>query len=95
MTTAGGILVLLVSGLSGEPRFASAFHEAGAVVYDAARTTWGVADSGLMYLAEDPAADVARITGRATRVGIAAAFATLARRSGPGDVVLGPRTAQA
>ena len=88
MNTAGGILVLLITGLSGEPRFATAFHAAAASVYDAARTKWGVADSGLTYLAEDPALDVARITGRGTRDGVAAAFATLARRSEAGDVIL-------
>jgi hypothetical protein len=88
MNAAGGILVLLISGLSGEPRFATAFHEAATAVHDAARTKWGVADSGLGYLAEDPARDPGRITGRATREGIAAAFATLARRSEPGDVIL-------
>jgi hypothetical protein len=88
MNSAGGILVLLVTGLSGEPRFASAFHAAAVSVYEAARTKWGVADSAMMYLAEDPAQDAARITGRATRDGIAAAFAALARRSAAGDVVL-------
>lgn len=88
MNAAGGILVLLVTGLSGEPRFATAFHGAAASVYDAARTKWGVPDSSLMYLAEDPAQDAGRITGKATREGIAAAFATLARRSELGDVVL-------
>ncbi len=60
MNTAGGILVLLVTGLSGEPRFATSFHTAAAAVFDAARTKWGVSDSGVIYLAEDPAQDAAR-----------------------------------
>lgn len=88
MNSAGGILVLLISGLSGEPRFATAFHDAAAAVYDAARAQWGVADSSLTYLAEDPVHDAARITGRSTREGIAAAFAELARRSETGDVIV-------
>ena len=88
MNSGGGILVLLVTGLSGEPRFATAFHSTAAVMYDAARTTWGVADSGLAYLAEDPAQDTARITGRSTREGIAGAFAQLVRRSEAGDVIV-------
>lgn len=88
MSVAGGVLVLLVTGLSGEARFATAFHSAASLVHDAARSRWGVADSSLLYLAEDPAQDSARITGRATREGLAAAFATLARRSSAGDVVL-------
>lgn len=88
MNAAGAILVLLVTGLSGEPRFVTAFHSTAAVMYDAARTMWGVADSSVTYLAEDPAHDAARITGRSTREGIAAAFAELARRSETGDVIV-------
>jgi hypothetical protein len=84
----GATHVLLVTGLSGEPRFATAFHEAAASIFDAARSRWGVADSSLIYLAEDPALDPTRIRGKATRENFAAAFGTLARRSAPGDVVL-------
>ena len=80
--------VLLVTGLSGEPRFATAFHAAASSIFDAAKSRWGVADSSLIYLAEDPAGDPGRIRGRATRENVAAAFAALARRSAPGDVVL-------
>ena len=79
--------VLLVTGLSGEPRFATGFHDAAAAIFDAARSRWGVADSSLVYLAEDPAQDPARIRGRATRESVAAAFAALARRTAPGDLV--------
>jgi hypothetical protein len=79
--------VLIVTGLTGEPRFAPAFDSAAALVFDAARSRWGVADSSLLYLGENPARDAGRIRGRATREGVAAAFGTLARRSGAGDVV--------
>jgi uncharacterized caspase-like protein len=88
MSAAGGILVLLVSGLSGEPRFATAFHAAASAVHDAAAARWSVPDSNLVYLAEDPTMDPGRIDGRATREGIGAAFAALTRRSQAGDVVL-------
>ena len=84
----GATRVLLVSGLSGEPRFATSFHAAASALYDAAKARWGVADSNLVYLAEDPALDPRRIRRRATRDNIAAAFGELARRSAPGDVVL-------
>jgi hypothetical protein len=80
--------VLLVTGLSGEPRFAAAFHAAAASIYDAARTRWVSSDSSLVYLAEDPALDPARIKGRATREAIAAALVSLGARSAPGDVLL-------
>jgi len=84
----GTIHVLLVTGLSGEPRFAEAFRTAAALVYDAAKSRWGVADSNLVYLAEDAARDPARISGKATRERIGAGFQALTRRSVPGDVVL-------
>jgi hypothetical protein len=83
----GATHVLIVTGLSGEPRFATAFHAAASTLYDAAKARWGVADSSLVYLAEDPAQDT-RIRGRATRENIAAALTSLAQRSAPGDVVL-------
>jgi hypothetical protein len=80
--------VLLVTGLSGEPKFATSFHAAASALYDAAKARWRVADSSLVYLAENPASDPVRIRGRATRDNLAAAFAELARRSAAGDVVL-------
>ncbi len=80
--------VLIVTGLSGDPRFATGFHATASALYDAAKARWGAGDSNLVYLAEDPAQDAARIRGKATREGVAAAFATLARRTAPGDVVL-------
>jgi hypothetical protein len=83
----GATHVLLVTGLSGEPRFARAFDSAAALVYDAAKGRWGAADSSLFYLGEDPARDPGRIQARATRESIAARFALLARRAAPGDLV--------
>ena len=80
--------VLLVTGLSGEPRFATGFHAAASALYDAAQARWGVPDSSLIYLAEDPAQDPKRIRSRATRDNLAAAFQSLARAAAPGDVVL-------
>lgn len=79
--------VLLISGLSGEPAYAQAFHEAAGSIYDAA-VKWGVPDSSRIWLAEDPAKDRTRIRGRATKESVAAGFASLAQRAKPGDVVL-------
>lgn len=79
--------VLIVSGLSGEPRFATVFHLAAARVFDAAKTKWGVSDSNLTYLAEDPSRDSARVHGKATRDALVAAFGRLARTSGAEDLV--------
>jgi len=80
--------VLIVSGLSGEPQYATAFHAVATQVFDAARSRWGVSDSSLIYLAEDPAGDPARIRGKATRDELASAFGRLTRRSQPGDLVV-------
>ena len=79
--------VLLVTGLSGEPRFARAFDSAAAMVFDAAKSRWGVSDSSLLYLGEDPARDARRIRGRATRETLAAGFGSVTRRSAAGDLV--------
>jgi hypothetical protein len=85
---AGATHVLLVTGLSGEPRFATAFHAAAAAIHDAAKARWIASDSSLVFLAEDPGKDPARIKGRATRDAIAGAILALGKRSAPGDVVL-------
>ena len=79
--------VLLVTGLTGEPRFARAFDSVGAMVYDAAKARWGVTDSSLVYLGEEPARDPSRIQGKSTKDILAAKLQLLARRSQPGDLV--------
>jgi hypothetical protein len=79
--------VIIATGLSGEPRFATTFHRAAAALYEAAGR-WGVPDSSRVWLAENPAADPTRIRGRATRDTLAAALLALSRRAVPGDVVL-------
>lgn len=86
---AGGVTrVLLVTGLSVEPRFARMFAAAADQIDDAARHQWHVADSDLVYLSEDPSVDTARMTGKSTRENMATAFTAFARRARPGDVVL-------
>jgi hypothetical protein len=83
----GTTRVLLISGLSGEAQFAREFASEAGAIDDMARAQWHVADSNLVYLAEDPAADK-RISGKSTRENVEASFAAIARRVVPGDVVL-------
>ena len=83
----GGVHVLLVTGLSAEPVYAHSFAQTAAVIYDAARRGWGVADSSLIYLAEDPTRDSLRIRGISNRETIQRAVETLSHRVKPGDVV--------
>ena len=80
--------VLVVTGLSGEPQYRVPFMQAASTLADSARTRWGVADSSVIVLGEDPAADRRHITGRSTREEVARAFLQLSRRVSPGDVLL-------
>jgi hypothetical protein len=79
---------LIITGLGGEPAFSAAFAAQGAALVDLARSQWRVADSSLTWLAEDPARDPRRITGRASKESVAAAFLALSGRVAPGDVVV-------
>jgi hypothetical protein len=79
--------VLIITGLGGEPQYSTAFYDAAKQVYDAAHGRWGVADSSLIYIAEDPARDPERIRGRSTRESVVDAFLALSHRVAPGDVV--------
>ena len=80
--------LIVVTGLSGEPQYATAFAKLGAAMVDHAKSRWGVRDSSLVYLAENPAADPARITGRASRDGVLAAVGQVSRRAAKNDLVL-------
>ena len=80
--------LIVVTGLSGEPQYAAALTKLGAGLVDHAKARWGVRDSSLVYLAENPAADRARITGRASREAVLAAVGLLSHRAAKDDVVL-------
>jgi len=84
----GVVHVLIVTGLAGESQYAQSFGQMGAILFDAARTRWGVADSSLVYLGENPASDPSRIRGKATREEVGRALAGLAQRAKPNDLVL-------
>ncbi len=79
---------LIITGLGGEANYSIAFADQGATLHTAARTLWRVADSSLIWLAEDPSRDPDRIAGRATREAVSGAFLTLSGRVAPGDVVV-------
>jgi hypothetical protein len=80
--------VLVITGLSGEPKYQQAFREVSATLADSARTRWGVADSSLVVLAEDRAVDPSHVRAASTREEVAKAFIALSRRVAPGDVLL-------
>jgi hypothetical protein len=85
---AQAVHVLLVTGLPGEPRYAAAFHATAAALFDVARNAWGVPDSSLVLLTEDPAGDPVRTRARSTRENIAQSLVALSRRVAPGDILL-------
>ena len=85
---AGASHLLVVTGLSGEPQYRAAFAMLGASLVDAARERWGIAESSLVYLSEDPTVDKSRMTGRATKEAIQSALAAIAGRARPNDVVV-------
>ena len=86
-TAAAQTHLLIVSGLGGERQYSDAFYEWSIMMADAARTRHGVAPERIIYLAEDPARDTARIHGKSTGAEISAAIRRIARASAPGEQV--------
>ena len=79
--------LLIVTGLAGEPQYAKTFKATTAALADAARSKWGVADSSLIVLGEDPALDPAHVKFKSTKLEVAKAFLVLSQRVKPGDVL--------
>jgi hypothetical protein len=77
--------LVVITGLSGEPRYAAAFHEWATTLIDAAEGRWGIPKSNVLYLAEKVETDSSRISARSTRENIESAFSDLALRAGPDD----------
>lgn len=80
--------LLIVSGLSGEPKYAEEFHRWGTAMVDAARTRYRLTPEQIVYLAERPERDPARIRGASTRENVERALAELASRAGPSDGIM-------
>ena len=78
--------LLVVQGLSGEPQYRRQFDSATALVRDAAKKRWNVADSNITILSET--ANAATRVEKATKESVAAAFLALSGRVHAGDVVL-------
>ena len=80
--------LLIVTGASGEARFAAQFHALAMGLRAVATTKFGIPDSLVTYLAEQTTPDPRSITGRSTRESIAQAFDRIAARASAGDAVL-------
>jgi hypothetical protein len=88
VASAQNVHVLIITGLAGEPQYGTVFRAEAGLLADSARRRWGVADSSLVVLGEDPAEDPKHITGHSTKEEITKAFLQLSKRVVPGDVVL-------
>ncbi|MEP6781186.1 MAG: hypothetical protein ABJC26_14920 [Gemmatimonadaceae bacterium] len=79
--------MIIITGLAGEPQYAKKFLETTDALVDAARDKWGVADSSLFVLSEDPALDPKHVKYKSTKEEVARAFLSLSKRVSSGDVV--------
>jgi hypothetical protein len=77
--------LVVISGLSGEPKYVGSFYAWSASLVDAARSRYGVADSTIVWLAEDPAKAPGRISGRSTKENIERTLEGLATRMHAGE----------
>lgn len=80
--------LVVISGLAGEPKFETEFHIWGTTLVDAATKRYGLREDQVVFLADKPAKDPARIDGRSTKAEVEKALRDLAGRAGPGDRVM-------
>ena len=59
--------MLIVSGVAGEPQYADAFFKQATTMIDALTSRFGIPASDIVYLAENPAKDAARIKAASTK----------------------------
>ena len=80
--------VIIVTGASGEPGYATSFHAAASGLVDALVKTHGLSPDDITYLAEDPTRDRARIDGKSSKEEVARTIGRVAERGHAGDRVL-------
>ncbi|UCF21272.1 MAG: hypothetical protein JSU87_07795 [Gemmatimonadota bacterium] len=79
--------LVVITGLSGEPRYAEEFHAWATTLLEAALNRWGLAESSVHYLAEATERDPERIVARSTRENIEEILRALAERVGPDEQI--------
>jgi hypothetical protein len=77
--------LVIVTGLAGEPTYAESFNAWATALADAARSKYGLADSSVVWLAEDPARAPGKIAGKSTKETVERTLDGLASRMGPGE----------
>lgn len=79
--------LVIISGLSGEAKYATAFHDWATTLVDAAHNRWGVPESNIVYLAENAEAHPGVVDARSTRDNVEQTLQTLAIRAGASDQI--------
>jgi hypothetical protein len=79
--------LLIVTGISGEPKYGDAFHEWATQLESAAEKRMGLPRAHIIYLGEKPDRDPSRIDGRSTREGVSEALRKIGAGVRPGDTV--------
>ena len=90
---AGGALraqthVIIVTGASGESKYAASFHATASALVDALVTKHGLAADDVTYLAEDPARDAKRIDGKSSKAQLTQTIAQVTARARAGERVV-------
>lgn len=80
--------LLVITGVAGDEKHAKQFHAWATTLVDVAKTKDGVPDANIVYLAEKPDVDAARVRGRSTGENVRKAVADLAAKAHPGDQVV-------
>lgn len=80
--------LLVITGIAGDEEHAKQFHRWATTLIEAAKTKDGVPDANIVYLAEKPDVDAARVRGRSTGENVRKAVADLAAKAHPGDQVV-------
>jgi hypothetical protein len=80
--------LLLISGVTGEPRFAEAFTRHATSLQQAAKARFAIPDSMVTYLAEDTTRKGARINGRSSKENIERILLAMLQRAKANDRVI-------
>lgn len=77
-------VLVVITGIGGEERYAERFHTWAATLMDAAETRFGLPDSNIIYLAAEPARDSSRAEAQSTKENVEATLSRLAAEMTPG-----------
>ena len=83
----GRARVLIVSGVTGEPQYATAFAKQATTMIDALTKRFGIPESNIVYLAETTAGESAKAKATSTKENVERELKALADQSKNGDVL--------